>query len=88
MKACILVQTRFEESIGIIDVLRNRYSKFFLQGSSVYGWYDAIVELEIPNIDKLSEITEELKQSQPDITHIETIVERTEDFQPFFQKAV
>ena len=88
MKAYILVQTRYGGSMEVIDELHNNHSKFFIQGRPVYGWYDAIVELEIPNIDKLSEITEGLKQSQPDIIHIGTVIERTEDCQPFLQKIV
>jgi hypothetical protein len=78
MKAYFLVQTRFGDSLEVIAELHDHRSEFFIQGRPMYGWYDAIVELEIPNADKLNEIKEELKQSQPDILHIEAVIERTE----------
>ncbi|MDQ1279222.1 MAG: hypothetical protein QG670_482 [Thermoproteota archaeon] len=79
MKAYILVQTRYGGSTEVIFECHNNHGKFFVQGRPVYGWYDAIVELEIPNTNILREITEELRKNQPDITQIGTIVERTDD---------
>ncbi len=79
MKAYILVQTRYGGLAEVINDLHNGSNCFFIQARPVYGWYDAVVELEIPNTDRLNEIKEELKRSQPDIIRIEAVVERIDE---------
>jgi hypothetical protein len=60
-----------------METVRRRYEQHFIAGSSVYGWYDVFIELDIPNRDKLTTIIKELLHDQLDVTHLETAVERT-----------
>ncbi|MDQ1280760.1 MAG: hypothetical protein QG670_2023 [Thermoproteota archaeon] len=78
VKANVLLQTKFGDSVEVIEELHNQ-AEFFIQGRSIYGWYDVVVESWIPNTGKLKEIEEKLKQSQTKILHFETFVERVED---------
>lgn len=77
MKAYILIQTKFGASEEAIDDLRKSYGQLFIKGRSLYGWYDAMVEMEVSNIDELNEVTCKLKQDIPDVTYVGTAVERT-----------
>ena len=83
MRAYILLQTKLGTSKEIVDSLRNNHEQNFIQGSAVYGWYDALVELKIPNSTKLNEIVDELKKNHSDIVHIVTAIERTGDYPSF-----
>ncbi|MCJ7631841.1 hypothetical protein MUP77_05525 [Candidatus Bathyarchaeota archaeon] len=75
MRAYVFFQTRLGTSKYVIENLRKDHEQCFRWGSAVYGWYDAIVELEIPNTAKLTEIMTDLKHSSLDIVQIGTAVE-------------
>jgi hypothetical protein len=77
MKGYLLIRTRYGISREVIDDVHKSEEDCFIQGRSTFGWYDAIVELKIPNANMLSEIAHRLLHNQPDVTHIGTIVERT-----------
>jgi len=79
--AYVLVRTRCGTSKEVIDDLRKNYGENLIQSSIVYGWYDVLVELEIPNAEKLSEIMDGLKRNHRNIIHIGTAIERTADCQ-------
>jgi len=76
-RAYILLRTQGGISREIIDNLRKNHGEIFVHGTPVYGWYDALVEFEIPYVEKLNEIIEDLVQNHLDIAHIGTIVEKT-----------
>ena len=84
MRAYVLLQTTLGTSRArakeIVDSLRKNYEQNFIQGSAVYGWYDALIELEIPHSTRLNEIVDELKKNHSDIVHIGTAVERASDY--------
>ena len=80
MKTYLLLRTRCNTSKEIIANLRKNHEQDFIQGSAVYGWYDALIELEIPYSTKLNEIVDELKKNNSDIVHIGIAVERTSDY--------
>lgn len=77
MKAYLLIQTRYGTSKEAIKEISASVKYCFIEGRPTYGWYDAIVELEVPNVSALSEIVCELKHSQSDIAHIGTAIERS-----------
>jgi hypothetical protein len=79
MRVYVFFQTRLGTSKDVIENLRKDHEQYFRQGSAVYGWYDAIVELEVPNAAKLTEIMTDLKHSSLDIVHIGTAVERNDN---------
>ena len=79
MKAYLLLQTRFGTSKEVLDNFKKGYEQNFVQGSTVYGWYDAVVEVKIPSATKLEEIIDELQKNRTDIVHIGTAIERTDD---------
>lgn len=79
MKAFILVRTKYGTSIEVINELRKDNGRRFIEGRTVYGWYDTIVELEVPDVDEINKITYYLKQNQLDIDHIDTIIEKPDD---------
>ena len=75
-----MLQTKLGTSKEIIDSFRKNHEQNFIQGSIVYGWYDALVELKIPSSSKLGEIVDELKKNHSDIVHIGIAVERISDY--------
>ena len=78
-----MLQTKLGTSKEIIDSIRKNHEENFIQGSTVYGWYDALIELKIPYSTKLNEIIDELKKNHSDIVHIGTAIERTGDYPSF-----
>jgi hypothetical protein len=79
LRAYVFLQTRLGASNDVVENLRKGHEKSFRRGSSVYGWYDAVVEFEIPDMRELSQIVDDLKHNCLDIIHIGTAVERTDD---------
>lgn len=78
LKAYILLRTKMGTSKEIVDVLKKDYEENFVQDSSLYGWYDALVELIVPSTTKLDEIVDELKRSSPSLIQVGAAVERLE----------
>jgi len=76
MKAYLLIRTRCGISGEAINEICKSVEYCSVQGRPTYGWYDAVVELEAPNINNLSEIVSRLKHNQPNIDHIGTAIER------------
>ena len=87
LRAYLLLRTRYGTSKEVLDGLRENHAQSFIQGSSLYGWYDAIIELKISNALELNEIVDELKHNYPDIIHIGTAVEKTEGSPSFLSYA-
>ena len=79
IRAYIMLRTRYGTSKQVIETLRKNHERSFIDGAAVYGWYDAVVELEVPHIKELNEIVDELKANCLDITHIGTAIEKTGD---------
>jgi hypothetical protein len=48
-------------------------------GETVYGWYDAFIELEVANRAKVTQIVDNLKHTQSSLTHIETVIAKPYD---------
>ena len=82
MKAYVFLQTKIGTSEDVVESLRRRHDKSFRRGCSVYGWYDAVAEFEIPDARELNQIVEDLKHNCLDIVHIGTAVERTDELTP------
>jgi hypothetical protein len=72
------MQTEFGASKDIVEYLRKGHKDSFKKGSSLYGWYDAVAEFEIHNTQELSHIVDDLRRNYLNITHIGTVVERTD----------
>ncbi len=85
MKAYIFLRTLGNTKREIIDNLEKKYTQSFIQGGTVYGWYDLVIELKAPNTKEINNIVDELKKNYTDIIHVGLAVERTADntlFQP------
>ena len=74
-----MLQTKLGASKEIIYSIRKNYEENFIHGTSVFGWYDASIELKIPST-KLSEIIDGLKKNHFNIVHIETAIERASEY--------
>jgi hypothetical protein len=77
LKAYFLLKTRSGTSKEIINTFRNKYEANFIQGSIVYGWYDTLIEVRIPNTLRMNEIRDYLKKNRHDIVYLEAAIEKT-----------
>jgi hypothetical protein len=76
LRAYLMIRTLNRTSNEIVETIRHHYEQHFIAGSTVYGWYDVFIELDIPSRDKLTTIFKELLHNQLNVAHIETAVER------------
>lgn len=79
LKAYLMLRTLNRTSKELVNFIRQHYKQHFLSGGMVYGWYDVIIELDVPNQKKLTTIKKKLLHDHLNVTHIETAVERTSD---------
>lgn len=77
LRAYLMLRTLNRTSNEIVDAIRQHYKQHFLAGSTVYGWYDVFIELDISNKNTLTTIVQELMHNHLNVTHIETAIERT-----------
>jgi len=82
LRAYLMVRTPHRTSSELVDAIRRRYAQPVVAGSTVYGWYDVFIEIDVPNKNKFTTIIQELLHEHLDVTHIESAVERTA-YHPF-----
>lgn len=71
-----MVRTRNRTSRELVDAIRRRYAQHVVAGSTVYGWYDVFIELDVPSKTKFTAIIQELLHDHVAVTHIDSAVER------------
>jgi hypothetical protein len=72
----LMTRTLNRTSNELVDAFRRTYEPSFIAGSTVYGWYDIFIELDLPSRDTFTTILQELLPVRLNITHLETAVER------------
>lgn len=75
MRAYILITTKPGTSESVVKSIRK--VKEVIQADSVYGRYDAIVTVEVPNLESLSQIVYKIVGKDPNIIHTETAITLT-----------
>jgi hypothetical protein len=76
VRAYLMARTLNRTSNELVDAFRRTYDPYFIAGSTVYGWYDAFIEVDLPNRATFTTILQELLHDQPNVTHLEAAVER------------
>lgn len=79
LRAYLLLKTRDTTATDIVNTIRRHYEQSYVMGETVYGWYDAFIELEVADLAKVTQIVDKLKQTQSNLTHIETVIEKPHD---------
>ena len=78
MRAYVFMQTKLGASKDIIEYLAKNHEERFRNGTSLFGWYDAIAEFEVQNTQELNRIVSDLKHNYTSINHIGTVFERND----------
>ena len=73
MKTYILVVTKPGTSENVVKAIKDKV-KEVVQADSVWGRYDAILTIEAPTLEKITEIVYKIVASHPEIVHTETAI--------------
>jgi len=73
MKTYILVVTKPGTSENVVKAIKDKV-KEVVQADSVWGRYDAILTIEAPTLEKITEIVYKVVASHPEIVHTETAI--------------
>ena len=71
VRAYISVKTRPATSLEVVKRIKSRV-KEVVQADAIYGRFDAIIIIEAPNIDSITEILYKVIEKDPNIIHTET----------------
>jgi DNA-binding Lrp family transcriptional regulator len=73
MKTYILVVAKPGTSENVVKAIKEKV-KEVVQADSVWGRYDAILTVEAPTLEKITEIVYKIVASHPEIVHTETAI--------------
>jgi DNA-binding Lrp family transcriptional regulator len=73
MRAYILINAKPGTSQDLIRKIKSRV-KEVVQADSIYGRFDAIVTIEAPNLESVTDIVYKVIEKDPNIMHTETCV--------------
>ena len=73
MKTYILVVAKPGTSENVVKAIKDKV-KEVVQADSVWGRYDAILTIEAPTLEKITEIVYKIVASHPEIVHTETAI--------------
>jgi DNA-binding Lrp family transcriptional regulator len=73
MKTYILVVTKPGTSENVVKAIKDKV-KEVVQADSVWGRYDAILTIEAPTLEKITDIVYKVVASHPEIVHTETAI--------------
>ena len=73
MKTYILVVAKPGTSENVVKAIKDKV-KEVVQADSVWGRYDAILTIEAPTLEKITEIVYKVVASHPEIVHTETAI--------------
>jgi DNA-binding Lrp family transcriptional regulator len=73
MKTYIMVVAKPGTSENVVKAIKDKV-KEVIQADSVWGRYDAILTIEAPTLEKITEIVYKIVASHPEIVHTETAI--------------
>jgi DNA-binding Lrp family transcriptional regulator len=73
MKAYILVVAKPGTSENVVKAIKEKV-KEVVQADSVWGRFDAILTIEAPTLEKITEIVYKIVAGHPEIVHTETAI--------------
>ena len=73
MKTYIMVVAKPGTSENVVKAIKEKV-KEVVQADSVWGRYDAILTIEAPTLEKITEIVYKIVASHPEIIHTETAI--------------
>lgn len=73
MRAYVLVTTKPGTSENVVKSIKEKV-KEVTQADSLWGRFDAIIIIEAPNLQKITEIVYKVVAGHPDIVHTETAI--------------
>ena len=71
MRAYIFIETKPATSMQVVERIKNRV-KEVVQADAIYGRFDAVIIIEAPNLESISEIVYKVIEKDPNIMHTET----------------
>jgi DNA-binding Lrp family transcriptional regulator len=73
MKTYILVVAKPGTSENVVKAIQDKV-KEVVQADSVWGRYDAILTIEAPTLEKITDIVYKIVASHPEIVHTDTAI--------------
>jgi DNA-binding Lrp family transcriptional regulator len=73
MKTYIFVVTKPGTSENVVKSIKDKV-KEVVQADSVWGRFDAILTIEAPTLEKITDIVYKVVASHPEIVHTETAI--------------
>lgn len=71
MKVYVFIQTKPATSLDVISRIKSKV-KEVVGADAIYGRYDAVVQIEAPNLESINEILYKVIEQDPNIIHTET----------------
>jgi DNA-binding Lrp family transcriptional regulator len=71
MKAYIFLETKPATSMQVIERIKKKV-KEVVSADAIYGRYDAVIVIEVPNLEGINEILYRVIEKDPNIIHTET----------------
>lgn len=71
MKAYIFIQTTPATSLEVISRIKRKVKEVVV-AEAIYGRYDAIVQIEAPDLESINDIVYKVIEQDPNIIHTET----------------
>lgn len=71
MKAYIFLETKPATSLQVIERIKRKV-KEVVHADAIYGRYDAVIVIEVPNLEGINEILYRVIEKDPNIIHTET----------------
>ena len=80
MRAYVLLQTKPGTSEEVIRALKERREvEGVVMADSVFGRFDAVLVMEVPNLKALAEAIYQVVEKNPNVTHTETVISLFEE---------
>jgi len=77
MRAYIFVETKPATSLEVVKRIKSKV-KEVIQADAIYGRFDAVIIVETPNLENITEILYKVIEKDPNIIHTETSLVLTE----------
>jgi len=71
MRAYVFIETKPATSLEVVKRIKSRV-KEVVQADAIYGRYDAVVIIEVPNMESVNDILYKVIEKDPNIVHTET----------------
>jgi DNA-binding Lrp family transcriptional regulator len=71
VKAYVFIQTKPATSLDVVSRIKSKVKEVTV-ADAIYGRYDAVITVEVPNLENINEIIYKVIEKDPNIIHTET----------------